>query len=51
MMEKIHSQGSGHYKNPLNQQDVVRKKLDDLAKTAVIGDVASPIEECWEAMQ
>jgi antitoxin (DNA-binding transcriptional repressor) of toxin-antitoxin stability system len=36
---------------PVCQQDAARKKLDDLAKTAVIHDAVSPIEEDWDAMK
>ena len=28
-----------------------KKMLQDLAKTAVIGDIVSPIDENWEAMK
>ena len=36
---------------PVSQQHAAGKKLDDLAKTAVIHDVVSPIEEGWDAIK
>lgn len=34
---------------PVGQQDAARKRLAELAETAVIGDVISPTEERWDA--
>jgi prevent-host-death family protein len=36
---------------PASQQQSAREKLEQLAKTAVINDVLSPIEESWDAMK
>ena len=36
---------------PLSQQNAARTKLRELAKTAVIHDVLSPIDESWDAMK
>jgi len=36
---------------PISQNEASRAKLKKLAKTAVIHDVLSPIEESWDAMQ
>ena len=34
---------------PIDQQDGARARLEELAKTAVIHDVTSPIEDHWDA--
>ncbi len=36
---------------PDNKVEKARKKLDELRKTAFVGDVLSPIEEEWECMK
>jgi antitoxin (DNA-binding transcriptional repressor) of toxin-antitoxin stability system len=36
---------------PVSQQDAARTKLRKLAKTAVIHDVISPIEDKWDALK
>ena len=36
---------------PVSQQNAARAKLEKLAKTAVIHDVISPIEDEWDALQ
>jgi prevent-host-death family protein len=36
---------------PENSQITAQKKLAELAKTAVINDIISPIDEQWEAMK
>jgi prevent-host-death family protein len=36
---------------PVSQQDAAKTKLAKLAKTAVIRDVISPIEDSWDAMK
>jgi len=36
---------------PVSRQDAARIKLDKLAKSAVIHDVTSPIEDNWEALE
>ena len=36
---------------PISQQNAARTKLRELAKTAVLHDVLSPIDENWDAMK
>jgi prevent-host-death family protein len=36
---------------PVTQQNLAKDKLILLAKTAVINDVISPIEDVWDAMK
>jgi len=36
---------------PVAQHDAAQQKLRRLAKTAVISDIVSPINESWDAMQ
>ena len=36
---------------PVSQQDAAKTKLAKLAKTAVIHDVISPLEDNWNAMK
>jgi antitoxin (DNA-binding transcriptional repressor) of toxin-antitoxin stability system len=36
---------------PENHMETARKKLAQLRKTAKIGDVLSPIDAAWEAME
>jgi prevent-host-death family protein len=36
---------------PVAQQNFARDKLRKLAKTAIIHDVISPIEDSWDAMK
>jgi len=36
---------------PVSQQNAARTKLRELAKTAVLQDVLSPIDESWDAMK
>jgi len=36
---------------PVSQQNAARTKLRELAKTAVLHDVLSPIDESWDAMK
>ena len=36
---------------PASQQNAARTKLRELANTAVLHDVLSPIEESWDAMK
>ncbi len=36
---------------PASQQEAAREMLEQLAKTAVINDVISPIGENWDAMK
>ncbi len=36
---------------PVSQQSLAKDKLRELAKTAVIDDVLSPIEDIWNAMK
>ena len=35
--------------SPVSLQEEARAKLDELAETAVIHDVVSPVDERWEA--
>jgi prevent-host-death family protein len=34
-----------------NRSDTSKKKLAKLSKTAVIGDIVSPVDEDWEVME
>ena len=36
---------------PVSQQNVAKDKLKELAKTAIVTDVLSPIEDAWDAMK
>ncbi len=36
---------------PDNAKNIVRYKLNNLAKTAVINDIISPIDDQWEALK
>ena len=36
---------------PVSQQDVARTRLRDLANTAILHDVISPIGDSWDAMK
>ena len=36
---------------PENKREEARAALEELRKTAVVGDVVSPVEEEWEAMK
>lgn len=36
---------------PVSQQQAAKMKLEQLAKTAVIHDVVSPIEDSWDALK
>ena len=36
---------------PLSQQNIAKDKLRELAKTAKVDDVLSPIEDAWDAMK
>ena len=36
---------------PVSQQKAAKMKLEQLAKTAVIHDVVSPIEDSWDALK
>jgi prevent-host-death family protein len=36
---------------PVSQQSFAKDKLRELAKTAVLDDVLSPIEDAWDAMK
>ena len=36
---------------PVSQQVAARIKLDKLAKSAVIHDVITPVDDSWDAMQ
>lgn len=35
---------------PVNQKELAKKRLGELAKTAKLHDVISPIEEDWDAL-
>ena len=53
--EQINVTSKGHLmatlNSPVSQQEAASKKLEKLAKTAVINDVISPIEDSWDAMK
>ncbi len=36
---------------PVSQQNFAKDKLRELAKTAIVDDVLSPIEDAWDAMK
>ena len=36
---------------PVSQQNFAKDKLRELAKTAVVNNVLSPIEDTWDAMK
>lgn len=35
---------------PTEQHDIAKKKLQQIAKTAIIGDVLTPTNESWDAL-
>ncbi len=53
--EQINVTSKGHLMAtltpPVSQQEAAITKLQKLAKTAVIHDVISPIEDSWDAMK
>jgi prevent-host-death family protein len=36
---------------PVSQQEMAANRLGELAKTAILGDVLSPIEDSWDVMK
>ena len=46
-----HGKIIAHIIPPIDLKKIATKKLEELRKTAVIGDIISPIEEKWDVDQ